>query len=238
MMTTDEPLPRVLEILWRETTPARRGRGLNRERIVAAAIELADADGLGALSMARLAERLGCGTMSLYRHVTNKDELVTFMVSAGPGPPPASHDRVDWHGALTNWADGLWDVYHRHPWILQTASAGPPADPGQLAWLEAGLAALSATELTEKDKMAAVMAVLHFVRGAAALDILAGDSAGHDYPALLRRLLDADRFPALSSALTAGVFDNENDDPQADFHSGLRQLLDGIGLLIRKSGAT
>ncbi|MGX9789952.1 TetR/AcrR family transcriptional regulator [Mycobacterium sp. MMS18-G62] len=237
-MTTDEPLPRVLEILWREATPARRGRGLNRERIVAAAIELADADGLGALSMARLAESLGCGTMSLYRHVANKDELVTLMVSAGPGPPPAPDARTDWREALTNWAAGLWDVYHRHPWILQTVSAGPPADPGQLAWLEAGLAALSATGLTQKDQMAAVMAVLRFARGAAALDIEAGDTDAHDYPALLRRLVDADRFPALSSALEAGVFDDENYDAQADFNSGLSQLLDGIGLLIRKSGAT
>jgi AcrR family transcriptional regulator len=236
-MTTDEPLPRVLEILWRQPPPAGRGRGLNRERIVAAAIELADAEGLGALSMARLAESLGCGTMSLYRHVANKDELVTFMASAGPGPPPAPDDSADWHAALSNWADGLWAVYHRHPWILQTASAGPPTDPGQLAWLEAGLAALAATGLTEKDKMTAVMAVLHFVRGAAALDILAGNTDTHDYPALLRRLLDADRFPALSSALDAGVFDNENDDSQADFTSGLHQLLDGIGLLVRKSSS-
>ena len=57
-MTTDEPLPRALEILWRDTPPARRTRGLSRERIVAAAIELVEAEGLSALSMARLAERL------------------------------------------------------------------------------------------------------------------------------------------------------------------------------------
>jgi AcrR family transcriptional regulator len=177
-MTEDEPLPRALEMLWRDPAPARRTRGLSRESIVAAAIELADTDGLGALSMARLAERLGCGTMSLYRHVANKDELVTFMLSAAAGPPPASTDRTDWRGALTDWATGLWDVYHRHPWILPTAAAGPPADPGQLAWLDAGLAALGSTGLAERDKLAAVMAVLHFVRGAAALDIEAGDVDG------------------------------------------------------------
>src|SRR3954463_6213262 len=138
-MTTNEPLPRALEILWGDAPAARRTRGLSRDRIVAAAIELVKAEGLGALSMARLAERLGCGTMSLYRHVANKDELVKFMVSAGPGPSPAPDDRQDWGGALTGWAAGLWEVYHRHPWILQTASAGPPTDPGQLAWLDAGL---------------------------------------------------------------------------------------------------
>ena len=80
--------------------PSRRSSGLNRERIVATAVELADSDGLAALSMARLAERLGCGTMSLYRHVANKDELVTFMLSTAPGPPPRRAEGADWSGAL------------------------------------------------------------------------------------------------------------------------------------------
>src|ERR1700754_3437692 len=227
-MTTDEPLPRVLEILWRDGPPARRTRGLSRDRIVAAAIELVETEGLSALSMARLAERLGCGTMSLYRHIANKDELLTFMLSTAPGPPSAPTNGADWLGALADWAAGLWDVYHRHPWILQTASTGPPADPGQLAWLDAGLAALGGTPLAERDKLAAVMAVLHYVRGAAALDIEAVQTNLSNYPALLRRLLTADRFPALTAAVAAGVFEQENDDPQAEFRSGLRQLLDGI----------
>jgi AcrR family transcriptional regulator len=233
MTKGEEPLPRALEILWRDTAPGRRSRGLSRERIVTAAIELADADGLAALSMARLAERLVCGTMSLYRHVTNKDELVTFMLSAGPGPPPGPADRTDWRGALTDWAVGLWEVYHQHPWILQAAAAGPPADPGQLAWLDAGLAAAGGTGLSERDKLAAVLAVLHFVRGAAALDIeAAGHVDGPEYPALLRRLLDAERFPALAAALEDGVFDRADDDPLVEFRSGLGQLVDGIAAKI------
>jgi AcrR family transcriptional regulator len=233
-MTKEEgSLPRALEILWRGAPAVRRSRGLSRERIVEAAIELADADGLGALSMARLAERLGCGTMSLYRHVANKDELVTFMLSAGPGPPPAPKNGIDWRGALTDWATGLWDVYHRHPWILQAAAAGPPADPGQLAWLDAGLASLASTGLAERDKLAAVMAVLHFARGASALDIeAAGHLDGPEYPELLRRVLDADRFPALAAALEGGVFDQAENNPLSEFRSGLRQLLDGVAAKI------
>jgi AcrR family transcriptional regulator len=224
---TEPPLPRALELLWGQPTST-RPRGLSRERIVEAAIELADADGLGALSMARLAERLGCGTMSLYRHVANKEELLTFMLSAGPGPPPRPKDGTDWRGALMDWATGLWDVYHRHPWILEAAAAGPPADPGQLAWLDAGLASLGGTGLAERDKLAAVMAVLHYARGAAALDIEAAHVDGPEYSALLRRLLDVERFPALAAALQEGAFDAGDDDPLADFHSGLGQLLDGI----------
>ncbi len=228
MTSRDKPLPRALQILWEDAAPSRRSSGLTRERIVATAIEVADSEGLAALSMARLAERLGCGTMSLYRHVANKDELVMFMLSTAPSPPPIRTDNTDWSAALTDWAIGLWDVYHRHPWVLQAASAGPPADPGQLAWLDAGLATLGGTGLDERDKLAAVMAVLHFVRGAAALDIEAGHTDGPDYPGVLRQVLDAGRFPALAATVEAGAFDDAGDDHLADFRSGLALLVDGI----------
>ena len=231
-MTSEEadetPIPRALELLWRAPSPARRASGLTRERIVAAAIELADADGLGALSMARLADRLGCGTMSLYRHIANKDELVVFMLSEAPTPPPTASDSANWREALSNWASGLWDVYHRHPWVLQTASVGPPADPGQLAWLDAGLATMTGTPLSERDKLAAVMAVLHFVRGAAALSVELGGVDHDHYPSLLRRLVDPARFPSLAAAIEAGVFGVASDDPLTEFRAGLGQLLDGI----------
>ncbi|QRY53975.1 TetR/AcrR family transcriptional regulator [Mycolicibacterium septicum] len=228
MSGPDDPLPRALRLLWQQDPAPSRSRGLTREAIVAAAVELADTDGLAALSMARLAERLGCGTMSLYRHVANKDELVTFMLATGPGPPPPKPEGSDWRDALSNWAHELWAVYHRHPWILQAASAGLPADPGQLAWLDAGLAALSGTGLTEREKLTAVIAVLVFTRGSAALAIEARDVDDREYPALLRRLVRPDRFPALAAAIDAGVFDQTGDDPLAEFRSGLGQLLEGI----------
>jgi AcrR family transcriptional regulator len=237
-LTGDAALPRVLEMLWRDAPPRRRKRGLSRDRIVAAAIEIADADGLAGLSMARLAERLGCGTMSLYRHVASKDELVILMLSTAPSPPPPT-DR-EWRRALTEWAIGLWDVYHRHPWILPAASAGPAADPGQLAWLEAGLSALGATGLAERDKLSAVISLLHYVRGAAALDIEASAAGGHidrsHYADLLRRLLDPGRFPAIAAALDAGAFDADaDDDPRADFLPGVQRVLDGIELQAKRS---
>jgi hypothetical protein len=115
---------------------------------------------------------------------------------------------------------------------LQAAAAGPPADPGQLAWLNAGLTALADTGLPERDKLAALMAVLHYVRGAAALAIEAGHVDGPDYPRLLRRVVDPDRFPALAAALASGAFDDGDGDHLAEFQSGLRQLLDGIAAKI------
>jgi hypothetical protein len=94
--------------------------------------------------------------------------------------------------------------------------------------LDAGLAALSRTGLSERAKLAAVMAVLHFVRGAAALAVAAGHMEGPHYADLLREVIDADRFPALAAALADGAFDNADADHSADFRSGLSQLLDGI----------
>jgi AcrR family transcriptional regulator len=236
-MTSEDAIPRVLELLWREPPPTRRPRGLSRDRIVAAAIEIADADGLAGLSMARLADHLGCGTMSLYRHVAGKDELLVLMLSAAAGPPPASRDD-DWRRALSAWADGLWEVYHRHPWMLPAAASGPPADPGQLAWLEAGLSALSPTGLPERDKLSAVISLLHYVRGAAALAIDSTGSAALVEPAryseVLRRLLDAERYPAIGAALSAGAFDPiEGQHPRADFRTGVQRVLDGIELRTR-----
>ncbi|MEV0671094.1 TetR/AcrR family transcriptional regulator [Mycobacterium sp. NPDC050441] len=233
MTSPDTPLPRALRLLWQQDPTPRRPRGLTREAIVEKAVELADADGLAALSMARLAERLGCGTMSLYRHVTNKDELVTFMLAAAPGPAPSAPEGTDWAGALANWAQELWSVYHRHPWILQTASAGLPADPGQLAWLDAGLATLAGTGLTEREKVAAVVAVLIFTRGSAALSIEARGVSDSEYPGLLRRLVEPSRFPALAAAVNAGAFDQADEDPLTEFRSGLDQLIGGIATKVR-----
>ncbi|GAA2782056.1 TetR/AcrR family transcriptional regulator [Mycolicibacterium pallens] len=225
----DETIPEALAVLWRDPAPTRRAGGLSRARIVDAAIEMADADGLAALSMAKLAERMGCGTMSLYRHIANKEQLIAFMLSAAPGPPPAPAEGADWRAALDGWAMGLWQVYHRHPWVLAASTAGPPVDPGQLAWLDAGLAALRDTGMAERDKLAGVLAVLHFVRGAAALAIEA-PTEGPDYPRLLHGVVDRDRFPALASALEAGAFDDEDEDHGDAFRSGLSQLLDGLSL--------
>ena len=124
---------------------------------------------------------------------------------------------------------GLWEVYHRHPWVLAASATGPPVDPGQLAWLDAGLAALHGTGMDERDKLAGVLAVLHFVRGAAALAIEA-PAGGPDYPGLLRSVVDRNRFPALASALEAGAFDDGDDSHIDAFRSGLNQLLDGLSL--------
>jgi AcrR family transcriptional regulator len=238
---TGGELPRTLEILWgRSQRPTRApAQTLSRERIVAAAIAIADGEGLAALSMAHLAERLGSATMSLYRHVANKDELHAFMLDAAPGPPP----RFDlapagWRAALARWAVELLGVYLRHPWILQLG-VRPPLDPGQLAWMDAGLRTLGATPLVPRDKLSVIVLVMHYVRGAAQLAANApADDPAPQYGELLARLVDAERFPALAELVDAGVFEGQPDEePDEDFRSGLDRILDGVETLIRHPAA-
>ena len=119
------------------------------------------------------------------------------------------------------------DIYHRRPWVLAPRRPVPPADPYQLAWLNAGLRPLG-DGLTERDKLAAVMRCCTSFPWAAALNIEAGQMKGPDYPVPAPTIRGRRTIPALAAALEAGVFDAADDDHLADFHSGLRQLLDGV----------
>ncbi|HEY0639588.1 MAG TPA: TetR/AcrR family transcriptional regulator [Pseudonocardiaceae bacterium] len=215
-------------------------QGLSRRRIVAAAMELADAEGLAAVSMARVAARVGFTTMSLYRHVRNKDELLLFMQDAALGPPPPRDpDPTDWRSELEWWAGEVVAAFRAHPWVLQTiALFGPPATPNQLTWLELGLRALGGTALTEPEKVATMLLIDAHVIG----DIQFGGAGPEhsvdeltDYGALLARMLDPARFPAVLRAVHGGAFE-PGDDPAADrdetFRFGLARILDGVQALL------
>ena len=237
----DVALPPSLQRLWdRAGQVGEPSRGLSLERIVAAAVEIADAEGLGALSMARLAERLGSAPMSLYRHVAGKDELYDFMIDAvGRDPEPPPDD--DWRTGLRAWAAGLMALYTRHPWILQLPVTRPPLEPGQLDWLEQGLRVQQSSPLPLEDKMAVVLTVLSYARGQAALTnslVAAADpSFGLPLPygQLVAQLIDRQRYPVLSEAVAAGLFDPPPTTEAAEpADAGLDLILDGVAALISR----
>jgi AcrR family transcriptional regulator len=225
-----DQIPRTLRILWGEQ-PRRGPRpAISLDRIFEAGIAIAVADGIAALSMARLAERLGSAPMSLYRHVSNKDELLTFMMDAAPGDPPALP--AGWRAGLETWGRALRDVYLAHPWILQVTAGRPPLDPGQLAWLDRGLSALDDTGLDYGNRFEAVMTVLNYVRGEAQIIavLLTDDAADpNEYGRLLAKFVRPDRFPALAAASDAGIFRADGDtDFDSSFRFGLTRILDGL----------
>jgi AcrR family transcriptional regulator len=213
---------------------------LSLDRIVAAGIDLADADGIGAVSMARVAERLGFTTMSLYRHVDSKEELLLLMMNAALGEPPnPDAPFAGWRDGLERWADELMDLLRRHPWGLRVPLS-PMIGRSQLAWFDYGLRALADTGLSEAEKAAVILLLNGYVFWQARLlEEIGQPPPGGDAPAryseMLKGLLDRERYPALHRALDARIFD-DGSFPEDDFRFGLERVLDGIERLVEARG--
>jgi AcrR family transcriptional regulator len=251
-MAEDE-VPDDVALLWGRRPAARRGRRatLTPADITRAAVAVADAEGLAAVSMARVAAELGNAPMALYRYVRSKDELLLLMADLALEEPPADLGEGGWRAQVTAWAHGLLGVLRRHPWYREVRVTGPPMGPGNLAWLDRGLAALAGTGLDEPTKFAVLGTVLPLVHGQArlVLDLEQGYAAdpgrfARGYGSTLGALLDPERFPALARAVADGVFDDaaprDAGDLRAEFDAGFRfaldRLLDGIELFVAQAG--
>jgi AcrR family transcriptional regulator len=240
-------LPASIEVAWGvRTRPSKGPRpALSLERIVAAAVRVAATDGLQAVSMSRVAADLGVSTMSLYRYVGAKDELLALMADLTFEAPPAPRGPEEsWRDGLARWAWTELATYRRNPWVLRIPISGPPVTPNAIAWLERGLGCLRDTGLGEDEKLSVILLLTGYVRNQGTLqaDIAAAQAAGAtppdpemmgSYGRLLARLTDPERFPALHAVIAAGVFD-EPDEADYDFRFGLERVLDGIETLIEK----
>jgi AcrR family transcriptional regulator len=202
-------------------------RGLNVDLVVSAATELADEAGLAAVTMAAVAKRCGFTTMSLYRHVSGKDDLVRRMLDAGLGIAPALRF-PGWRAGLEQWSRDMLAVLDRHPWGIDVPITGMIGTEAQLSWLDRGLEALADTELAENEKAEAVLLVNGYVFWAARLRFQVPDEAIEFVPPGF----DMSRFPALGRAVAAGIFEDEETTRDEDFMFGLERVLDGIAALI------
>ena len=226
-------LPRAVQLAWGIAEPGSRGprRGLALEQIVDAAIEVADADGFAALSMSRVAKRLGYTTMSLYRYVDSKDTLVQLVMDRVIGAPPRIDPDLPWRDALRAWAMAEFHSIMRHPWWLDIGLGVPPTGPNNMAWLEVGLSVMGKTALPEPVKFQLVMNVSFFVIGRTRVvrELSASNRDDDaDYGAVMTQVLDPERFPAITAALASSAFDQGDLDwDESDFQFGLDRLLDG-----------
>jgi AcrR family transcriptional regulator len=246
-MTEEIDLPAEVTLLWGLREPTRRGRkpSLTVADITRAAVELADAEGLGAVSMARVAERLGNATMALYRYVTSKHNLLLLMADAAIGPAPPLPEGLEWRDALTIWVRGVIRVLRERPWTVRIPISGPPVGPNNLSWFDSALGALGDTRLTEDEKVGVVMGLLTYVQGEArmSIDLSTGyeenpEAFGHQYGQALAAVVDPQRFPALTKVIAAGVFDIDSDltYDEVDGMFGLSLYLDGVAALIARAG--
>lgn len=238
-------LPASHEAAWGIRARSERGPrpALRLSGIVEAAVAVATSEGLAAVAMSRVADELGVATMSLYRYVRAKDELLALMVDAVYATPPAAaRPNESWRKALSRWARAHLAVLRDRPWVVRIPVSGPPVLPNQVVWLELGLGCLANTDLAERDKLSALLLVNGFVRNEALLtsDLQASARASgaaanwtlSSYGELLSELVDAERFPAIRALVAAGVFAGP-DVADAEFDFGLERILDGVAALMR-----
>ena len=240
-------LPASVEAAWGVRDRPHKGPkpGLSLTRIVDAGVTVAEAEGLAAVSMSRVAAELGASTMSLYRYVSAKDELLDLMLDAAAGPPPPPQPGQHWRDGLAQWAWGLRAAYYRHPWAVRIQLRGLPITPNSVAWFENGLNCLAQTSLGENEKASTVLLLSNFVRAEATTGtdisaaIMASGVSPSDWMAYYGRLLvtltDPGRFPAISQLLASGAFDSD-DGPDDEFVFGLTRILDGIAALVGEPG--
>jgi AcrR family transcriptional regulator len=235
-------VPASLLAAWgKRDRPARGPKpALSLARIVDAAMTLASSEGLDAVSMGRVAAVLGASPMSLYRYVAAKDELLELMLDAAVGSAPQHDESIGWRAGLTQWALAVRAALRRRPWAVQIRLHGPPITPNQIGWLEHALRHLRDTGLAEGEKLASVLLVSGLVwrDTALAIDIESAQAADDkwiqiaiEYGSTLSRLIDPERYPAVSQMVASGIF-NEPGDPDYEFNYGLERILDGIEVLI------
>ncbi|MFB7883789.1 TetR/AcrR family transcriptional regulator [Microbacterium sp. NPDC056057] len=238
-------LPRGIALAWGVAANPQRGpkREMSVERIVEAAVDIADAEGLGAVSMAAVAARLGFTPMSLYRYVNAKEDLILLMQEEATGAPSeATRTAGGWRERLEALYREQLQNYLTHPWVLDIPISGVPATPNSAAWMDAGLSALAETDLTYTERLAVMLLVTGTAHWAGT--ILAGyarverergvdgQAISRSEDAMFRTLITADAYPELRAAIEAGAFLDESDP----FSFALARGLEGVSDYIAATG--
>jgi AcrR family transcriptional regulator len=182
-----------------------RGRppAYTRDQVVEAAIRLADAEGLAAVTMRRIATELGAGAMSLYTYVPDKDRLLDLMVDEVGGSARPVPITGDWRADVVALAGSQREVMLAHPWLPAALPNRRLTGRRMLAYLESGLAALAPTGLDGPTKMELIALITGFV-AAYVTGELAGRTPAAEQVALIGEAVASGEFPHLAAALAEG----------------------------------
>ena len=234
------------EVIW--ARPERRARGPkpahSRDDIAAVGIRLADAEGLDAVTMRRVASELGTGTTSLYRYVDRKEDIYDLMIDAvlGEDTPPTLTG--DWRTDLTALALRMRDRMLRHPWLGALSALRPSLGPNSLAWMEFTFAAVDGIGLTADEMIITSGAVTTFVLGATVTELAErGLSASRaQWMAAQGSYGDAlatgDSYPVLARIMRDAELPHQENIAEIAFAQGLAQVLDGLEARLSRHDAS
>ncbi|MEU7001456.1 GntR family transcriptional regulator [Nonomuraea sp. NPDC046570] len=226
-----ESAARVGSVVARRRLPSRSAGGLERDRVVRVAMEIADADGLAALSMRAVAAKLGVATMALYRHLEAKAELTQLIADAAfaeidyPEPPPG------WRSHLRVAAQLQWAAYQRHPWLPRLVSiTRPVALPGQLAYGLWTLRAFDSLGLDSSTRLYVYATMVNYVRGTA---VNIESEAGAELDTGMTSVQWTTARLPIEGPLIAQVAEPGTElDLESLFAFGLERLLDGVTIVV------
>ncbi len=239
----------LLRLLWRSRTGGGAHRhgpkpSLSVDRLVETAVAIADAEGIEAVTVRRLARDMGVAAMSLYTYVANKTDLVELMIDQVYQEPPERPPAEDgWRARVAAVAEDNRALYRRHPWMAEVFSERPPLGPGVLAKYERELRALEGLGLSDVEQDAALTFLLNFVRAAARDEIQAARlqrataMTNRDWweaqAEVVAALVDPAAYPTASRVGgTAGEAIGGAYSAASAYDFGLGRVLDGLGQLI------
>ncbi|WP_256839577.1 TetR/AcrR family transcriptional regulator [Ornithinimicrobium faecis] len=236
-MTDEHPVARSLRLLWHGLPATRKGPrpSLTLEQIVLAGIAIADADGLDALSMRALARELGVGTMSLYRYVQDKAELMNLVLDHVTVRTVEDGETTEgWRTMLATISHDARRMYLAHPWLLQINWSTPVLGPGSVGDLERTLSCLTELPFSDRERIMLVSLVDAYVTGSVRQEVLFDQASAHaditndefwelQLP-FLEAAMESGRFPTM-----AGMADDSFEGTWKEtFELGLDLLLDGV----------
>ncbi|QHT59047.1 TetR/AcrR family transcriptional regulator [Paenibacillus lycopersici] len=245
-------LPAGVALSWGIVKQGKRGpKGeLSIKQIVDAAVAIADQDGLQAVSMSRVAQSLGYTTMSLYRYMTSKDDLLLLMQEAVSDVPIPPYDPgQDWRDGLREYVQQCVQVFVEHPWYGDIPITGVPVTPNVMGLIDWVLRSLRPLELDEFEKMSVLLLLSSYGRAvglisrdiakAARLGVSAEDFSGLPFSPALKRLVTPERYPDLYPIVMSGIYAGERESESTvgdDMNFGLERILDGIEQYLARRG--
>jgi AcrR family transcriptional regulator len=212
---------------------------LTRELVVSAAVRMADAEGVAALSMRSLATEVGAATMSLYRHVPSKDDLLDLMLDAVAAEIELpERPSGDWRGELRRLAGQFRDLFRHHPWVLTTPASLPSFGPNALRLIDFGYSIFTRLGLDIDAAAELYGTVQSYITGfiqASLAEESARRSSGlsdEEWRAAVapyvQKLVSSGQYPTLSRQITEGGARK----PDQSFEFGLERVLDGIAVYL------
>lgn len=247
----EDNLPLGVALSWGLVKPPQRGpkREMSIQQIVKAAMAIADEEGLSAVSMNRVASSLGFTTMSLYRYIPSKDDLLLLMMDEACeiDIPAEDEQDMDWREKMRIYFRVNVGIMREHPWYTDIPISGVPVTPKNLEIVEMGLRTTRGLPLNDYERMSIVLLLSSYARSFGVLmkdmdrAIKAGKSpdafSGIEYSQALKKLVTAERFPDLYPILMSGAYTDEIEGVNPvgdDFEFGLERILDGIEHYLEK----